>query len=241
MKRVRSGFTLIELLVVVAIIAILAAILLPALAQAREKARQATCLNNLKQLALAIVIYADDFNGYYFLRNEANTAPRWADQYSAYKFTPRLPSAGKVSIYMCPSGNPNTWSAAGGTYVTYGIRDPRMLNTALLKYFIYESGYDYANIKIIQRPAEWVVFSDCITGPTCGQALGPGTQFWTTYGNYATYAGGAGTGIYLQHNGFANCAFADGHAAGVNRAELNRLGLSCYTTPGSASLVPGDY
>jgi prepilin-type N-terminal cleavage/methylation domain-containing protein/prepilin-type processing-associated H-X9-DG protein len=64
MKR-RSGFTLIELLVVIAIIAILAAILFPVFAQAREKARQASCLSNLKQLGLAAFMYAQDYDETY--------------------------------------------------------------------------------------------------------------------------------------------------------------------------------
>ncbi len=58
-----AGFTLIELLVVIAIIAILAAILFPVFARARDKANQTTCLSNLKQIGLAFQIYANDWNG----------------------------------------------------------------------------------------------------------------------------------------------------------------------------------
>src|SRR5689334_17839448 len=66
--RFRSAFTLIELLVVIAIIAILAAILFPVFAQAREKARSASCLSNLKQLSLGMTMYAQDYD---------ETFPQW--------------------------------------------------------------------------------------------------------------------------------------------------------------------
>ena len=68
----RPGFTLIELLVVIAIISLLAAILFPVFARAREQARKATCLSNLKQVGVAVAMYAQDYDGGY-----PNTGDPW--------------------------------------------------------------------------------------------------------------------------------------------------------------------
>jgi prepilin-type N-terminal cleavage/methylation domain-containing protein/prepilin-type processing-associated H-X9-DG protein len=103
----RRGFTLIELLVVIAIIAILAAILFPVFARAREKARQSSCSSNLKQIGLAIMMYAQDYdecypNPYHTVTN----SPLWQDIIQPYMKNTQL--------LICPSKGGTNWYASYG-------------------------------------------------------------------------------------------------------------------------------
>lgn len=97
MKNIKRGFTLIELLVVIAIIAILAAILFPVFAQARDKARQATCLSNMKQLGLAMNMYSQDYDGYLMQTTSEHPILKIHWSYVAQ------PYVKNVGIFVCPS------------------------------------------------------------------------------------------------------------------------------------------
>ena len=119
MHETRRGFTLIELLVVIAIIAILASILFPVFSRARESALRSSCLSNLKQLALAMHMYASDYDqilpdyslgtGYHGSLGYAGAdGARWADEIYPY--------VKSTQVYDCPSGTKKLAIYPGGTY-----------------------------------------------------------------------------------------------------------------------------
>src|SRR5262249_9178713 len=119
MKRQGSqGFTLIELLVVIAIIAILAAILFPVFAQARDKARQSTCLSNTRQMGLALSMYVQDYDETYpwAIGLPADTNPAWGGLISPY--------VKNLAVFQCPSQG-DVWDKSLGDRERHREAGPR--------------------------------------------------------------------------------------------------------------------
>jgi prepilin-type N-terminal cleavage/methylation domain-containing protein len=104
MHRHKQAFTLIELLVVIAIIAILAAILFPVFAQAREKARQSACLSNMRQMGLAVNMYLQDYDERFPLDSHTGTNAPWVWLRSLEPYTKTK------LLYRCPSDPSTNWT-----------------------------------------------------------------------------------------------------------------------------------
>jgi prepilin-type N-terminal cleavage/methylation domain-containing protein/prepilin-type processing-associated H-X9-DG protein len=190
----RRGFTLIELLVVIAIIAILAAILFPVFAKAREKARQSSCLSNIKQLTLGALQYAQDYDER--MVHNYSYMPTGVALYWWYDVL--QPYMKSVQITQCPST-----SGSAGTY-TY-LRPPGYPNPALLCYAVNAmyismgSGNGIA-LGSIDAPAEtvWIVDSRASE---------------LNAANRTDWGATDGIGnIAKVHNDGSNWGFCDGHA-----------------------------
>jgi prepilin-type N-terminal cleavage/methylation domain-containing protein/prepilin-type processing-associated H-X9-DG protein len=216
--RQKSAFTLIELLVVIAIIAILAAILFPVFAQAREKARQTMCLSNAKQIGVACMMYVQDYDETYFTQpwpggcpdvgyfTIDTTQPR---QHFATLLYPYIKNAG---VFDCPSYKGVNYVAS---YALWNCGDPTKTKIVPLS--------DYGvNENVISTPRTLASFAEpasvgvifennyIYSGPNvCLRTSTDSTGRW-----YFIESKAAGVDYYgaARHQGGANFVYVDGHA-----------------------------
>ncbi len=214
MKRVRS-FTLIELLVVIAIIAILAAMLLPALAKAREKAQSISCVSNLKQIALAMKMYSNDYQNRmpYAVTQCAGAQPAGMDD--------RVSVVVKVygyvndkNVFDCPSAN-FTNCGNGGSIPHHAI--PQAIAAGLLPNpFTLRYGFvEDALVNSRKEGAYTVPSSTVMNGDSCGyinqnRLASPERcpNSWGVCSGTTTVPADA-----TRHSLGSNVAFVDGHVA----------------------------
>jgi len=214
----RRGFTLIELLVVIAIIAILAAILFPVFARAREKARQTSCMSNVKQITLGFMQYVQDYDEKfpYFETNPARGVPWWVC------IQPYLKNE---QIYQCPNWATSTVTTYWGYYYPY----PRY---GMNHYIMYNSNSAGA-MAMIKRPAEIVLTGDCCHG--MGDAwrfawpLAPGNS--ASSPRKCDAARNDQKADYAVHNGGTNLGFVDGHAKWMESTSFYGKAATMYQNP----------
>jgi prepilin-type N-terminal cleavage/methylation domain-containing protein/prepilin-type processing-associated H-X9-DG protein len=194
----RAGFTLVELLVVIAVIALLAALLLPVLAQVRDVARQSTCLSNLRQIAQAHLLYLQDWDER--LADWWQWAPPRPEPFGPFRFWPEFlqPYLRSEAILHDPSavwhGSPRELKLADFALLTWG---PGGWGTREIPYFRWP-GLPLS-LAQVRRPTETLQVMDGWT-----------TAQWTL-------------GHLLRHGTGFNASFVDGHAGWVTTAELRRV------------------
>ena len=198
----RKGFTLIELLVVIAIIAILAAILFPVFSQAREKARQTSCLSNQKQVGTSVQMYVQDYDERLFFRANASRTGATASGNAANPvrwWNALMPYMKNTQILACPSdGNPTPSKDVNGV-------------ANILRSYIACNAAESLSLAQIDVPVETIVITEKRGDPQAGD---PTASWIEPHNGDFRYDAATDkmTTLANRHSGGLNCVFFDGHA-----------------------------
>ncbi|MBI2297692.1 MAG: DUF1559 domain-containing protein [Armatimonadetes bacterium] len=234
-RTARGGFTLIELLVVIAIIAILAAILFPVFAKAREKARQASCGSNVKQLTLAMLQYLQDYDERLprFNWGERACGGSPASPGMLMWWAAIYPYTKNTQLYVCPSDSGNPKCLNGNAAVpwqamvpvcSYGMNEPLSAKCCS------------RDFKDMRYPAEVLLMGDCrsslggweTNAPRILNRFALARTGAPCIGCNASAQLPAGAEDWARHNGGENIGFADGHAKWM---KLTNIKPSSYGGP----------
>ena len=215
-RPARRGFTLIELLVVIAIIAILAAILFPVFAQAREAARKSSCLSNVAQIGKGYMMYTQDYDELFPPHVTERTAPSGTPDTAAarapFSYQTKLyPYTRNSAIYKCPSAPAWPAPTAGAWFNSdYGNNhnESRLPNASMTAWYQANPDFgfnDTTSLASITYPASFILIGDAGRSDGTPSRGGMYPQPWAF--DIATQAR-----PIARHSGGANIAYADGHA-----------------------------